>query len=109
MPPLCSAELASVRAEPLAGGFMGPVLRVALSDGRSVVAKGGASPPREAEMLRALTAAGAPTPAVLAVDERALVLEACPADGSHSRAPGATSARCSRGCTAPPWAIATAG
>jgi fructosamine-3-kinase len=71
-----------VRAEPLAGGFMGPVLRLAFSDGRSVVAKGGASPPREAEMLRALTAAGAPTPAVLAVDERVLVLEACPADGA---------------------------
>ena len=61
---------------------MGPVLRLAFSDGRSVVAKGGASPPREAEMLRALTAAGAPTPTVLAVDERVLVLEACPADGA---------------------------
>jgi len=77
-----------LRAEPLAGGYMGPVLRVALADGRVVVVKGGASPPREAAMVRAIAAAGAPTPAVLAVDERVLVLEERPADGSLDAAWG---------------------
>lgn len=69
-------------AAPLAGGAMGPVARVTLGDGRTVVAKRGASPQREAAMLRAIAAAGVPTPSVLALDERTLVLEACPADGS---------------------------
>jgi len=77
-----------VRAEPLAGGYMGPVLRVTLADAHIVVVKGGASPPREAAMLRALAAAGAPTPEVLAVDERVLVLEERPADGSLDAAWG---------------------
>jgi len=71
-----------VRAEPLAGGSMGPVWLLTLADGRRAVVKGGASPPREAAMLRAIEAAGAPTPAVLAVDERALVLEERRSDGA---------------------------
>jgi len=71
-----------LRAEPLAGGLMGPVLLVTLADGRRAVVKGGASPPREAAMLRAIAAAGVPTPAVLAVDERARVLEERRADGA---------------------------
>ena len=69
-------------AAPLSGGAMGPVLRVVLDDGRAVVAKRGPSPRREAAMLHALAAAVVPTPAVLAVDARTLVLEACPAHGA---------------------------
>ena len=75
-------------ARPLAGGFMGPVLRVALDDGRAVVAKRGPSPQREATMLRAIAAAGVPTPAVLAVDARTLVLEERPSDGGPEGAWG---------------------
>lgn len=48
------------RAEPLAGGSMGPVLRVSLSDGRRVIAKGGPDPAAEGAMLRAIRATGAP-------------------------------------------------
>jgi fructosamine-3-kinase len=59
----------------LAGGYMGPVVRVVLADGRRVVAKSGPSPRTEAAMLRAIVAAGAPAPRVLAVDEHVLVLE----------------------------------
>ena len=73
---------AARRAAPLAGGSMGPVLRVTLDDGRTVVAKRGPSPEREAAMLRAIAAAGVPTPAVLAVDARTLVLEERSAGGA---------------------------
>jgi fructosamine-3-kinase len=70
----------------LAGGQMESVLALDLGDGRRVVAKGGPAPRVEAAMLAALSAAGAPTPAVVAVDDDVLVLEPLPALGTLSDA-----------------------
>lgn len=64
------------RSESLAGGDLSSVLRIWLEDGRSAVVKGGAAPRTEALMLRAIGAAGAPAPEVLAVNDRALVMQA---------------------------------
>ena len=61
-------------ATSLAGGDLSGVLRLGLSGGRSVVAKGGPAPLAEAGMLRAMAAAGAPCPEVLAADDAVLVL-----------------------------------
>jgi fructosamine-3-kinase len=62
------------------------VLRIALADGRAAVVKGGPDPRAEGAMLRAIGAAGAPAPNVLAVDGATLVLEALPASGRVSSA-----------------------
>ena len=70
---LLGTELA--HETPIAGGDLSAVVAVELRDGRSVVAKGGPSPPAEAEMLEAIRATGAAAPAVLAFDESVLVLE----------------------------------
>ncbi|RBO54254.1 aminoglycoside phosphotransferase [Rhodovulum sp. BSW8] len=63
------------RIEPMQGGDLSEVVRVALSDGRQVVAKTGLRVATEARMLRAIAAAGAPAPQVIAVTEGLLVLE----------------------------------
>ena len=63
------------RSAPLGGGDLSSILRIELEDGRLAVVKDGPAPPAEAAMLRAIAAAGAPAPEVLAVDERVLVLE----------------------------------
>lgn len=73
---------------PLAGGSMEEVARVRLADGRTVVTKGGPDPRAEAAMLRALAAAGVPTPEVLDADEHTLVLAERPNGGSLERAWG---------------------
>ena len=65
----------------LAGGDLSEVLADTLETGREVVAKSGATARTEAAMLAALAAAGAPAPAVLAADDRTLVLERLPAGG----------------------------
>jgi len=83
---LLGAEAA--RAEPLGGGCLEQVTRVALRDGRRVVAKGGPAPRVEAAMLDALRAAGAPAPAVLAVDDALLVMEERPRRGALADAWG---------------------
>jgi fructosamine-3-kinase len=62
-------------SEALEGGDLSSVLRITLADGRSAVVKGGAAPRAEAAMLAAMAASGAPVPAVLAVDDGALVLQ----------------------------------
>jgi fructosamine-3-kinase len=63
------------RASPLAGGDIASVWRCELEDGRTVVVKRGPTDATiEAEGLQALAAAGGPTPEVLAVDARTLVL-----------------------------------
>jgi len=62
------------KSDVLSGGDLSRVLRLAMADGRLVVAKGGPAPRVEAAMLGALAAAGVPVPAVLAVDDRVLVL-----------------------------------
>jgi len=74
------------RAEPLGGGCLEQVTRVTLRDGRRAVAKGGPAPRVEATMLAALRAAGAPAPAVLAVDDALLVMEERPARGALAAA-----------------------
>lgn len=68
-------------AESLAGGCMGPVLRVTLSDERRVIAKSGPDPAAEGAMLHAIRASGAPAPAVLAADDQVLVIEERPDRG----------------------------
>ncbi len=70
---LTGGELSAAR--PLQGGDLSDVLRVYLSDGRTVVAKTGPSARAEAGMLEALSAAGAPAPAVLAVEDNLLVMQ----------------------------------
>ena len=72
----------ATHVESLSGGYMGPVLRVTLADGRRVIAKGGPAPPAEAEMLRAIEAAGAPAPGVLAANDEVLVIEERPDYGA---------------------------
>jgi fructosamine-3-kinase len=69
--------LSHVRAAtPLPGGFICTVQRATLVDGRDVVVKRCPYPAElEADGLRALADAGAPTPAVLGVARRVLVLE----------------------------------
>ncbi|MGN7124002.1 fructosamine kinase family protein [Methylorubrum thiocyanatum] len=69
-------------ARPMAGGDLSQCLHLRLEDGREAVAKTGPAPHEEARMLAALAAAGAPAPAVLAVDETALVLECLPDTGA---------------------------
>lgn len=61
------------------GGDLSRVIRIGLACGGTVIAKTGPAPRVEAAMLRAIAAAGAPAPAVLAVDDQLLVLE-CLAD-----------------------------
>jgi fructosamine-3-kinase len=70
---LLGSEL--VGARPLGGGDLNVVVEVELADGRRAVVKGGPAPRTEASMLAAIAAAGAPAPAVLAVDDSVLVLE----------------------------------
>ncbi|GGI06152.1 fructosamine kinase family protein [Egicoccus halophilus] len=76
-PPALPAGLPDVvQASPLGGGDVAQAWRATLTDGREVVVK--ATPydaGLEAEGLRALADAGAPTPALLGVDAHVLVLE----------------------------------
>lgn len=70
----------------MAGGDLSRCVRLRLEDGREAVAKTGPAPCEEARMLAALAAAGAPAPAVLAADERLLVLECLPDTGADAEA-----------------------
>lgn len=76
------------RAEPLPGGDLSQILRIVLDDGRRAIVKGGPAPAVEAAMLQAIADAGAPAPAVLAVDAEALVLEELPTGGALQAAWG---------------------
>jgi fructosamine-3-kinase len=81
------AELTGVaedRLERLAGGDLSEVLRVPGREGRDLVAKGGAEVVAEAQMLRALAAAGLPVPAVEAEFADVLLLEHVPNDEAFS-------------------------
>lgn len=75
-------------AHSLGGGDLSEIVRITLADGRSAIVKSGPAPPTEAAMLRAIAAAGAPAPAVLAVNDAALVIEVLPTDGSVEQAWG---------------------
>lgn len=66
------------RADTLSGGCLSQITRVVLGDGREIVVKRSPTPDIEANMLRAIAATGAPTPAVLAESDELLVLEALP-------------------------------
>jgi fructosamine-3-kinase len=66
---------------PLAGGELSSVIQLELVDGRMAIVKGGPDPVAEAKMLEAIGRAGAPAPAVLAVDTQVLVLEVLPSSG----------------------------
>ncbi len=69
------------RAWPIHGGDLSEVLRIILDDGREAIVKNGPAPRTEAQMLRAIAAAGAPAPAVLAASDEALVMAPLPSDG----------------------------
>jgi fructosamine-3-kinase len=84
------------RAENLAGGDLSQVMRIFLQDGRTAVVKGGPAPRVEARMLQAISASGAPAPAILAVDDSILVLEALPGGGRLEDAWGSLGAALAR-------------
>lgn len=67
------------QATRMPGGDLSDIVRIVLADGREAIVKSGPAPPVEAAMLRALAAAGAPAPAVLAASDAALVIELLPA------------------------------
>lgn len=76
------------RAGAMSGGYVSSVLRLTLTDGREAVAKASPAPAREAAMLRAIAATGAPAPTVLATSSDALVMTLAPDDGDLARAWG---------------------
>ncbi len=76
---LLGGVLAAART--LHGGDLSRVSLIRLQDGRQAVIKSGPAARTEAAMLAALRHAGAPVPAVLAVDDNVLVLEAIEARG----------------------------
>lgn len=69
-------------AEALHGGDLSQVLRIVLADGRQGIVKNGPNPRAEAQMLRAIAAAGAPAPAVFGADDTALAMEIAADDDS---------------------------
>lgn len=75
-------------AHSLGGGDLSEIVRIVLADGRNAIVKSGPAPRTEAAMLRAITAAGVPAPAVLAANDAALVIEVLPAGGSVDAAWG---------------------
>lgn len=94
---LTGARVARRRA--LHGGDLSEVTLAELQDGSRIVVKTGPMAPREARMLSAMAAAGAPVPRVLGVAGTALILEALeetrPTEGSWSKV-GAALARLHR-------------
>jgi fructosamine-3-kinase len=81
------AELTGVaegQLERLAGGDLSEVLLLRRPDGRCTVAKGGPAIASEAAMLRALAAAGVPTPIVEGEHDGVLLLEHVANDGIFS-------------------------
>jgi fructosamine-3-kinase len=76
---LLGAPVASART--LHGGDLSKVALLEMADGRALVAKAGPRLRAEAAMLGAIRAAGAPAPAVIAVSDSVLVMEALAEDG----------------------------
>lgn len=81
---LLGGEPSQVRRLP--GGDLSDCVLIRLADGSAAVAKSGPAPRREAAMLAAIAASGAPAPAVLAVDDTVLVLERLPDAGAPAPA-----------------------
>jgi fructosamine-3-kinase len=71
-------RLGVARLVPLHGGDLSEVVRVDLEDGTRLVAKTGPLAGREARMLQAMAAAGAPVPRVVAASQALLVMEYLP-------------------------------
>jgi fructosamine-3-kinase len=67
-------------SQQLGGGSLSQLAKIELTDGREAVVKTG-RPQTEAQMLRAIRAAGAPAPEPYAADDEVLVLEVLPNDG----------------------------
>jgi len=63
------------RTQALGGGSLSQLVKIVLTDGREAVVKTGPMPGAEAEMLRAIRAAGSPAPEPYAADDIVLVLE----------------------------------
>jgi fructosamine-3-kinase len=61
-------------ARTLQGGDLSAAMHIVLQDGRQAVIKTGPAPRVEAAMLQAIACAGAPAPAVLAVDDTILAI-----------------------------------
>lgn len=74
--------------EVLHGGDLSQIIRIVLADGREAIVKNGPAPQTEAAMLRAIAAAGAPAPSVLAANDEALAIEVLPAGGALQNAWG---------------------
>jgi fructosamine-3-kinase len=70
----------------MGGGSLSQIVRLRLTDGREAIVKTGPAPRTEAAMLRAIKAAGAPAPDVLAADDAVLVLSVVDDTGSVSSA-----------------------
>jgi fructosamine-3-kinase len=70
----------------MGGGSLSQIVRLRLTDGREAVVKTGSAPRAEAAMLRAIKAAGAPAPEILAADDTVLVLSVVDDAGSVSSA-----------------------
>ena len=70
----------------MGGGSLSRLVRIVLADGREAIVKTGPSPDAEAGMLRAVRAAGAPAPDVLAVNAEVLALEVLRDDGAIGNA-----------------------
>ena len=66
----------------LQGGDLSQVLLLRFASGREAIVKNGPAPLVEADMLRAIRAAGVPAPKVLAASDAALVLERLPEGGA---------------------------
>mgnify|MGYP001171919258 CR=1 FL=1 len=73
-------------ARPMSGGDLSEVVALDLKDGRRVVAKAGPGGASEAQMLRAIRAAGAPAPEVLGVSDTLLLIERVETDGGPAGA-----------------------
>lgn len=76
--------LPAERIETLASGSLSEVLLLSWPDGRRSVAKSGPATAVEADMLRALAAAGAPAPEVEAEQDGVLLLEYVDNDGAFT-------------------------
>lgn len=81
---LVELGIAAAGAERLAGGDLSEVLLVTRPDGHAAVAKSSRIPGAEASMLRALAAAGVPTPGIEAEHDGLLLLEYLPNDAVFS-------------------------
>jgi fructosamine-3-kinase len=81
---LLGRAVAAVR--PLSGGDLSQVFRLTFEDGGALIAKHTPTAEAEANMLRAIRAAGAPAPEVKGVEKDWLLMEAVEANGSLAAA-----------------------